>query len=73
MVVQYVGHLRAFMSGLHSTPEPWLSECVQFKTNYRRKQRKENHKNKKTTSISRIVNVLDAYQMIIIAIFCKAI
>ena len=30
-------------------------------------------KKKETTSISRIVNVLDAYQMIIIAISCKAI
>ena len=73
MVVQYVGHLRAFMFGLHSTPEPWLSECAQFKTNYSRKQRKENHKNKKTTSISRIVNVLDTYQKIIFTVSRKAI
>ena len=45
------------------TLELWLSECVQFKTNYSRTRKKIT--NKKTSSISRIVNILDTYQKII--------
>ena len=60
-----------FMFGLHWTLEPWLSECVQFKTKHSRKRKKIT--NKKTTSISRIVNVLDTYQKIIFTVSRKAI
>ena len=63
--------IRAFMFGLHWTLEPWLSECVQFKTKHSRKRKKIT--NKKTTSISRIVNVLDTYQKIIFTVSRKAI
>ena len=59
------------MFGLHWTLEPWLSECVQFKTKHSRKRKKIT--NKKTTSISRIVNVLDTYQKIIFTVSRKAI
>ena len=31
--------IRAFMFGLHWTPEPWLSEYMQFKTNHSRKRK----------------------------------